>query len=184
MEDQAMEKYLCGSARAFEDLYRALAPALLTCLRTYTHDESTAEDLMQQTFLQIHRCRARFVRGSALRPWAVAIARRLALDVLRRKEVEARHGQDQTQHAADRTDHILEARQLCRQIERGLSGLTASQRVAFELVHGDGLSLLEAATRLGISVNAVKLRTHRAHRSLQRMLETFRGSQPRDCLAA
>jgi RNA polymerase sigma-70 factor (ECF subfamily) len=167
-EDQAMENYLSGSARAFEDLYSALAPRLLACLRAYTHDEAMAEDLMQQTFLQIYCSRERFVRGSSLRPWAMTIARRLALDVLRRNRQEARLGRDHAPHPLDRADHILEARQLCGQLERGLTKLSQSERVAFELVRGEGLSVIEAASRLGISVNAVKVRNHRARRTLLR----------------
>jgi RNA polymerase sigma-70 factor (ECF subfamily) len=170
-EDRAMERYLEGE-EAFADLYRALAPPLLTCLRSYTPDEASAEDLLQLTFLTIHRCRARFIRGSALRPWALAIARRLAIDLQRRKEIEARYlTGDEPSSGPDRADDLLHAHQLRLRLESGLHDLPPSQRVALELIRGEGLSLAQAAVRLGVSVNAVKVRTHRAHRALLRMLE-------------
>ncbi len=157
---------------AFADLYRTLAPPLLTCLRSYAPDEATAEDLLQLTFLTIHRCRASFIHGSAVRPWALTIARRLAIDLLRRRQLEARYARREGPPAGpDRADDLLHANQLRICLESGLGDLPPSQRLAFELIRGEGLSLSQAATRLGVSVNAVKVRAHRAHHSLLRMLQ-------------
>ena len=52
-------------------------------------------------------------------------------------------------------------------MERALAALSAPQRAAFELVKGDGLSLVEAAAILGTTVTGVKLRTHRAYAALR-----------------
>jgi RNA polymerase sigma-70 factor (ECF subfamily) len=53
-------------------------------------------------------------------------------------------------------------RELAAQIERVLARLPQSQRVAFELIKNEGLSVAEAAQVLGTTVAAVKLRAHRA----------------------
>lgn len=75
--DDAMEEYaVTGAATAFERLYDALAPRLLAYLGRRTRDLAHAEDLLQQCFLQIHRARGCFVRGSKVAPWAFAAGAR------------------------------------------------------------------------------------------------------------
>src|SRR4051812_45087970 len=73
----AMERYAAGDDEAFSELYDALSPRLLNFLTRQTRDSSRAEDLLQQTMLQIHCARGRFLRGADVLPWAFAIARRL-----------------------------------------------------------------------------------------------------------
>src|SRR6476646_8553344 len=88
--DAAMERYASGDASAFGELYDRLAPRLYGYLLRQTKDFSRAEDLVQQTMLQIHCARGQFVRGAAVLPWAFAISRRLLIDETRR-EAARRH---------------------------------------------------------------------------------------------
>src|SRR5262249_31356315 len=69
-----------------------------------------------------------------------------------------------------RGDELLAAKETARRFERALAGLSRPQRDAFELVKGDGLSLVEAAAVLGTTVTGVKLRTHRAYTALRSAL--------------
>src|SRR4029453_18628978 len=77
-----------GDEAAFADVYDAIAPRLLGFLRRATRDASAAEDLMQQTLLQMHRTRGSFIPGAPVMPWAFAIARRLMIDAARRPHDE------------------------------------------------------------------------------------------------
>src|SRR5215813_8272158 len=88
--DAAMERYARGDEAAFAELYDAIAPRLLGFLRKATRDAFAAEDLMQQTLLQMHRARGSFIPGAPVLPWAFAIARRLMTDHARRRRVELR----------------------------------------------------------------------------------------------
>jgi RNA polymerase sigma-70 factor (ECF subfamily) len=88
--DAAMERYSKGDEAAFAELYDAIAPRLLGFLRKATRDHVAAEDLMQQTLLQIHRARGSFIPGARVLPWAYAIGRRLMIDSARRRRVERR----------------------------------------------------------------------------------------------
>src|SRR5258705_9122288 len=78
--DTAMERYANGNDAAFAELYDTIAPRLLGFLRKATRDDSASEDLMQQTFLQIHQARGSFIAGAPVMPWALAIAKRLMID--------------------------------------------------------------------------------------------------------
>lgn len=174
--DHAMERYAAGDDAAFGELYDALAPRLHGFLVRQTRDVARAEDLVQQTFLQIHRARGRFIPGAEVMPWAFAIARRLLIDGLRRRkrEVLVANEEDATGTPPVATDaaadDLVQAQQLATRIQQVLAGLPETQRVAFELVKQEGLSIAEAAQVLGTTVSAVKLRAHRAYESLRRVL--------------
>lgn len=177
--DAAMERYANGDNAAFAELYDAIAPRLLGFLRRATRDGVATEDLVQQTFLQIHRARGSFIPGAPVLPWALAIAKRLMIDRARRRRVELglfmdapaddeRMMSEPTATAA--ADDVVDARHLERRVQQRLDALPEAQRTAYQLVKQEGLSLKRAAEVLGTSVTAVKLRTHRAYQALRAVL--------------
>ena len=168
-----MERYAGGDDEAFSALYDALAPRLLQFLMRQTRDDSRAEDLLQQTMLQIHCARGRFIQGAEVLPWAFAIARRLLIDSYRRRKHEVSSGSDPAGDATSAhqpVDDRLHALRVAKDVERVLAEMPEAQRVAFELVKKDGLSMKEAAQVLGTTVTAVKLRAHRAYVALREAL--------------
>ena len=183
--DAAMERYSNGDNAAFAELYDAIAPRLVGFLRKATRDGVTAEDLMQQTFLQIHRARGSFISGAPVMPWALAIAKRLMIDSARRQRVELglfMHAPADDERmtseptAAAAADDVLDARRLERRVQQRLDALPETQRTAYRLVKQEGLSLKRAAEVLGTSVTAVKLRTHRAYQALRAVLREEGGA--------
>ena len=178
--DSSMARYSKGDEAAFVELYDAIAPRLLGFLRKATRDDVTAEDLMQQTLLQIHRERGSFIPGARVIPWASTIARRLMIDSTRRRRVEQRLFSDapaddegMTYEPAALTataEDLLHARQLEGRVQGRLHALPEAQRTAYQLLQQEGLSLKEAAEVLGTSVTAVKLRAHRAYEALRAVL--------------
>ena len=173
----AMERYAGGDAAAFGELYEGLAPRLHGFLLRQTRSAARADDVLQQTFLKMHAARGRFIAGADVVPWAFAIARRLVIDGARRgrREVLA-EGTDEADPWAEvasvdaRADELVEAQAVADAIRRELATLPEAQRVAFELVKQEGLSVAEAAEVLGTTVAAVKLRAHRAYVSLRAAL--------------
>ncbi len=174
--DAAMDRYARGEDSAFEEVYDGLAPRLQSFLMRYTHDRARVEDVVQQTMLQIHRARGRFTLGGQVVPWAFAIARRLLIDHHRRggREVLAPTSDDtltQLLAAVDApADDLAIAKEVAARLAKELARLPENQRVAFELIKQDGLSVAEAAQVLGTTVAAVKLRAHRAYEALREVL--------------
>src|SRR6185503_16227134 len=74
-----MEGYLAGRIEAFDDLYAALAGRLRGYLMTQCRDAALADDLLQDTFLQMHRSRRTYEPGRPVTPWVFAIARHVYL---------------------------------------------------------------------------------------------------------
>ena len=172
-----MERYASGADDAFDALYDSLAPRLHAFLFRRARDAATAEDLVQQTFLQIHFARQHFTPGAPVMPWAFAIARRLLIDSFRRTRHERGRDQvtiDMDEHPApssrEQVDTLVGRRRLTRRVAEELSRLPEANRTAFELVQYDGLSMTEAAQALGVTVSAVKTRAFRAYESLRERL--------------
>jgi RNA polymerase sigma-70 factor (ECF subfamily) len=172
--DEAMAAYAAGDDGAFAEVHAFVAPRLTSYLRRRMRDQARVADLVQQTFLNMVRARRTFIAGSDVLPWAFAIARRQLVDAYRaaeREELPSRDAEDATTLVSPpAADELLAAKEAARRFQRALAGLSRPQRDAFELVKGDGLSLIEAAAALGTTVTGVKLRTHRAYTALRAAL--------------
>ncbi len=166
--NDAMDRYAVGDDSAFISIYDVLSPRLYAFLRRGTKDDALAQDLVQQTFLQIHGARERYATGLDVIPWAFAIARRLRIDAFRKSGREV-HGEPMGHVASSGPSphEELEHRRAAEVLHRALTSLPDAQRETYELVEGEGLSMAQAAEVLGTTVMAVKLRLHRARQSLQ-----------------
>jgi len=135
----AMDRYACGEDAAFSELYDLLAPRLSAFLLRRTRDASHTEDLVQQTFLQMHHARRHFGTGADVTPWAYAIARRLVIDAFRkngRETVCASEDIDEEREGmapSASPEAIVGRQQLTRRVEQELARVPEAQRVAFEL---------------------------------------------------
>ena len=180
----AMDRYADGDDDAFDDLYTELSHRLLPYLRRFASNDAQVADLLQQTMLQLHLTRGRFLRGAPVVPWALAIARRVAIDEARRtRRYVDRFAvvPDDGEYGPDRgapADEEVHARRLALRAQHELARLPESQRTAFEMVRFDGLSMREVASRLGTTVNAVKLRAHRAYVALSVAIYRDRSKGP------
>ncbi len=186
--DEAMDRYADGDDGAFSALYDELAPRLLRFTGRQLHGRAAAEDVVQQTLLQIHAARDQFTRGAAVLPWAYAIARRLVIDLGRRRAHEdlrgdAADGSEEPSRATP-PDEALHHKRSEAALARDLLRLPPALRDAFELIKLDGLSVAECAEVLGITPGMAKIRAHRAtvalreaHRRRERVLTVLEGGE-------
>jgi RNA polymerase sigma-70 factor (ECF subfamily) len=172
----AMDRYAAGDDAAFSELYDLIAPKLHGYLMRQTRDLARADDLLQQTMLQLHSHRGGFLKGGDVLPWAYAIARRLLINSYRRRLREdagkKRASSMDVADSADQssTDEVLHSKRLMRTIETEMSRLPEGQRVAVELIKNEGLSLREVAEILGTTSAAIKSKVHRAYETLRAAL--------------
>lgn len=174
----AMARYGAGDDAAFGEVYDELSPRLYRYLLRLAREAARAEDLLQQTFLQLHDARGRFLPGADVLPWAYAIARRLFIDGTRRRKRDHLHDAFDEGCSAEQTtipsgQAIAEARELAEALRAKLDELPPLQREAFRLIREEGLSVADAASVLGVTPAAVKLRTHRAYEGLREALAPF-----------
>jgi len=175
-----MARYCDGDASAFRALYALVAPRLLGYLVKMARERAVAEDLLQLTFMKVHRARAAYVRDADPLPWIYSIAHRTFLDEARRvKRAVVRVGEgdelpeqqaDLRGEAADRRDEPRADPDLVKAALDALARLPEQQREAVVLTKLDGKSVAEAAEIAGTTVGAMKVRAHRGYEALRKHL--------------
>ena len=168
-----MQAYLDGQIEAFDALYGAFAGRLRGYLLSQCRDASLADDLLQETFMQIHRSRRTYEPGRPVTPWVYAIARHVYLmkrrSTGRRVRFEERLVADA--RASDVPHDALDALAAGDAVRRALSEVPADQRQALLMHHVHGWSFVEIAARLGIRVNAAKTRAFRGMKKMREHLK-------------
>ena len=175
-----MAQYCDGDAGAFRALYAAVAPRLHGYLVRMARDRALADDLLQQTFLKVHRARAAYIRGADPLPWLYAIAHRTFLDEARRSKravVQVAPDDNLPEVAAGLTGQTDGQRdeprgdpELAKAALAALAALPAQQREAVVLTKLDGKSVAEAAEIAGTTPGAMKVRAHRGYVALRKAL--------------
>jgi RNA polymerase sigma-70 factor (ECF subfamily) len=164
-----MTAYQGGALDAFEQLHTLLAPPLTRWLRGHARDAAEAEDLVQETFLQIHRARHTYDPSYPLAPWAYAIARHVWL-MHRRAKSRRPQSTDTLDVAETPVRGDAEAYAERAEMRDALAGMPEARRKPVVWHHVFGLSFREIAARLGIRESAAKLRSSRGMADLRARL--------------
>jgi RNA polymerase sigma-70 factor, ECF subfamily len=149
--------------------------------------EHDAEDLTQTVFLKVSQALKDFRGESTLSTWIYRIATNTAADWMRspsfRRAIEwmplgAAVDGVRAEHATEEhsrlplADRVLVRREMNQCIRQLVDGLQTHYRDVITLSDIDGLRNAEIADRLGVSVDTVKIRLHRARGMLRKAMET------------
>jgi len=136
-------------------------------------DESTAEDLISEVFLDVWRQAGRFEGRAAVSTWLLAIARFKALSALRRRPDEAldEEAAEAIEDTSDTPQVALEKKDTSKLIRKCLEGLSAEHREIIDLVYYHEKSVEEVAQIVGIPENTVKTRMFYARKKLAELLK-------------
>ncbi len=159
-----------GEPTALEDCYRTLGPLVTNYLGRYVPRDDIP-DVLQRVFYEVWRARERFDPKQSLRAWVLAIARKRAIDHLRKRrdtvvsmdsfrEIVGEDGRE----VADRFDWADEVR-------AALALLPDAQREVIAMAYYGGYSQSEIASRLDLALGTVKTRTSRGLQRLAALLE-------------
>ena len=170
-----MVGYQKGSMDDFAGLYSSLEKPLLRYLWTFVRNTTTAEDLLQETFLQIHRARHTYTPPRPVRPWVYAITRHVALMHLRsaRRRKESLPSEDLPEIPVPPEIDQLGDRATVHKLLRRLP--KRGQEVLI-LHHLLGLSFQEVGQIVGVAHGTAKVRAHRALKSIRSGLEEEGGA--------
>lgn len=176
-----MSAYVEGDAEAFSRLFARVGPSVHAFFARAFADRAVADDLLQTTFLKIHRARATYRPGSPLRPWLFTIAARVRIDELRRRyRLPERAGEDEIDAAEAERDPqgaglATDSGEVAEAVRAAIARLPASQRAVIHLHRYEQLSFADIARALGTTEGAVKLRAFRAYERLRRELAPLAG---------
>jgi RNA polymerase sigma-70 factor (ECF subfamily) len=180
-------------SQVFEELVHRYEKELYGYLRHYLGDAEMAQDVFQQTFLQIHLKCDQFEPGRKVRPWLYTVATNQAIDYQRRNRrhrmssldrVGRRDSAEGASALVDLLDRSpggpaddVESAEQQEALRRAVDGLPALCRQVVMLVYFQGLKYREAATVLSVPVGTVKSRLHTAVRKLSDLFAS--GDRPK-----
>jgi RNA polymerase sigma-70 factor (ECF subfamily) len=167
--DRWMERYQQADMDAAAALIRALSPSLLRYFCTQTGSREKADDLLQETWLRIHRVRHTYRPAEPVMPWIYAIARRVRIDGYRRTRRIARH--EVLMDMLPEGPLAAEQPHAPLSFDALVSALPESQREVITMLKVGALSLEEVARATSSTVGAVKQKAHRAYGRLRQLLQ-------------
>jgi len=163
-----------GDADAYELLLQDILPGVRQLVALVVREPTAQEDVVQNVLLSFHRARRTYLPHRPFGPWLRSVTRNAARDALRAR---ARRSRREIAWSSELLERLpAEPAEpspggLSPALREALAALPPAQREAVELLHLQDLSLAEAASRTGITPGALKLRAHRAMRSLRGWLE-------------
>jgi RNA polymerase sigma-70 factor (ECF subfamily) len=165
-DEQLLDAYRSGDDEALAALLARHAPAVQRFGLKMCRDPEDAKDVLQETLLAAARGAREFRGGSSLSTWLYTIARSFCIKKRRRASISAETLDDDrvTQIASPLAppDEAAASRELGEALERAIGALEPMYREVLLLRDVEGLSAPEVAQVLGVGVDAVKSRLHRA----------------------
>jgi len=177
-----------GDREALEAVLATLAPAVHRFGLRMCKNVHDAEDVLQDTLISIAKHLGEFEGRSSLSSWVFALTRsactRKRRGLKNRPPVSDERVAETPAHARDPEARAAD-QELASALSRALDGLSDDHREVILLRDIEGLSAPQAASSLGISVDALKSRLHRAREalriSLRPLLEPPSVSVPSGC---
>jgi RNA polymerase sigma-70 factor (ECF subfamily) len=178
-----------GHAHGFERLVRTFGPAMRAVARRMLKNDEDADDALQEAFLAAFRAIERFESRSSLGTWLHRITVNAALMKLRARQGKGREDaagdveellprfvgvgvfQEPQTRWSELPEEPMARAELCGTVRAAIESLPEAYRVALMLRDIEELSNEELAVALGVTVNAAKIRVHRARQALRTLLE-------------
>jgi len=172
-DQQLLEEARAGDRRALEALLARHQPRVYRFGLKMCRDPEDAKDVLQETLLAVARGVKDFRGASSVSTWLYTIARSFCIKKRRRSKfapeavesLDAREPGEEARQLADPSrppDESLAGRQVEAALEKAIGGLDEMYREVLVLRDVEGLSAPEVAEVMGLSVEAVKSRLHRA----------------------
>jgi len=190
-DEQLLADHLAGTAGAFDQLVARYADELYSFFVRFVGHRTAAEDLVQDTFLQVHLAAGSFDPGRAFKPWLYTIAANKGRDYLRSRgrrpaqsldavigEPEGPAHASQVESPEAGAPEHLAAEELRAQVRAVIERLPENLQLILMLGHYQRLPYAEIAEILGIPVGTVKSRLHSAVTQFARLWQEAANNGP------
>ena len=182
-DEELMARFRKGQTDTFGVLLRRYERELFGYLRRYLGDSELAEDVFQNTFLQLYQKCSQYELGRPFRPWLYTIATHQAIDALRRNGRHQALSLDQHQAESPEGDvrtllemleaqgpgpvDLVQSEERRERIRASVDQLPDFMRQVVVLAYSQGMKYRDIAEILNIPVGTVKTRLHAALLKLQ-----------------
>lgn len=171
----------------FERLYLESFPDVRRFVFHLVHDDAIADELTQDTYVRAHEGRSQFRGEAPPRVWLFRIARNVSLDFLRSPRARSRQDRSLEGAAADGSlggsswttsvtspaavEDAARRNEMSECVQEFVKSLPEALRTPLLLHDLEGFTNGEIASVTGCSLQAAKMRLHRARAALRRMME-------------
>jgi RNA polymerase sigma-70 factor (ECF subfamily) len=183
-----------GDDSAIEELLRRYQSRVYRYGMQMCRNPEDAKDVLQDTLLTMTRSLRSFRGASSLSTWLYTIARSFCIKKRRKSkfapaEELSLSGMNSDQSGpisppSEQPDHVVSAKELERYLNTAIQSLDPMYREVLLLRDGEGLSAAEVAKVLGIGVDAVKSRLHRARLAVRDQMAPLLGVLPTPATAS
>ena len=164
-------RYQRADVQATTELIQRLSPDLLRFFLAREATRMEAEDLLQNTWLQIHKARHTYRPGAPVLPWVFAIAKHVRIDGYRKRRRIEQY-ESATERLPERPPPQDSLPAEVPTFESLIADLPESQREVLTMLKVNGLSLEEVALATSSTVGAVKQKASRAYAKLRTVLSS------------
>ena len=186
-DEALLEGVRAGDGRAFQALAERYAGRLHGLARSVLRNEQDAQDVVQDTFLSMHRHLESYRGDSPFWPWLRRIAANHALMRLRRRkrkpetsleierptfDADGAHTRE-IKDVAPLADEVRADAELGARIRQAIEALPEAYRIVLVLADYEDRSMQEIASLLDLTVPNVKTRIHRARLAVREALERY-----------
>ena len=171
-----MSHYSDGDDAAFGVLFERYGERIYSFLLHSTGSPALAEDLSQQTWLQVHRARRSFRQEERFTAWLYTIAANLRRDAVRRKRRQPEDLTSDGQLPTQMVEAPPPPGESIERVRRALANLPEGYRDVIVMHRWHDMNFAEIATILGTTESAIKLRAFRGYERLRELLRE--GDQP------
>jgi len=183
-DEDLMEYFQNDLEPAFTELVRRYQDRLHNFLYRYTHDHQDCEDLVQETFLRVHKSKASYERIAKFSTWMYTIALNLAKSLYKKKQrmykvsihKDPNDSEDFEMHIEDPNilpDQQLHEKLSLEQLEKALMALPEDFRQVVMLRDLQEMTYEEISEMTGIPMGTVKSRINRGRAQVQHMIESY-----------
>jgi len=179
-DERLMEMIQARQSEAMGFLHDRYARLLKALIMKVLHNEAESDDLLQEVFMEIWDRAAGYSqeKGKAL-SWIVTLARRRAIDRLRKREaycrMEDRLTEETKRNPQEGVDHVeedVEHAEMREHLQRVMVTLPPAQREAIEMAYYKGMSQRDIAAATGIPLGTIKTRLELG---MKKLTEALRG---------
>jgi RNA polymerase sigma-70 factor (ECF subfamily) len=176
-DEELLRLHLSGQQGAFESLVRRRGPEVFRFLVRFTGNRALADDVFQETFLQVHLAADRFDLSRRFKPWLFTIAANKARDAMRSRSrrraapLDARMGHD-SDESTTYVDLLeaniqlpiedLQNQELREAVQKVVLQMPQHLREVLLLSYFQQLPYKEVADVLSVPLGTVKSRLHAA----------------------
>ena len=170
--EMLMAQYQEGDFAAATALIDHISPQLYRFFVAQFASRPDADDLLQETWLRIHRVRHTYRPGEPVLPWFYAIARHVRVDHYR-KTVRTTAREHRLEEMSQLAVPVPAETRRGDDLEALLAPLPESQREVIEMLKVEGMSLEEVARATSSSVGSMKQKVHRAYQKLRERMNSL-----------